>query len=471
MNYKFSVLAIIALSSSIFFSACNETTNIGSGILDQDFLNTEFSDTVTLNTLTITGDSVITYYPFSSSNPHPGGFLFGNFVDPVFGRTNATIYSEINPSSVEIPTEDITVDSVILELPYYQAGIYGSVENPMDIQVYKLEENIYDTIIYSSEVRELGEQIGSATITPLFSADSFDIFFPNETQTDSLVNVKIKVPSHFRVPLNNSFGEEIMTFNPDTIYNYPDLFKERLKGIFIESTSEDQGMLAFDMLRNNTNSSLYSPSIRVFYTYQDTMHSNYAFPIYGEFGNAKFTNLEYDYSNAIVNEYIDNEENSGQYSFVQGGQGLTTKITIPYTEGFSDVSLLKAELELTVFYFDEDNQEDYPPVSDIVLSREEINSNMDTIKIVIDDVVYALENTNLEGIFGGSPIEGDAMSGIPYTYKMNITAHLNKLRDGAYINNDLYLTVFTRPQRPGRAVICGSEHPDYPAKINLYYSK
>jgi hypothetical protein len=54
---------------------------------------------------------------------------------------------------------------------------------------------------------------------------------------------------------------------------------------------------------------------------------------------------------------------------------------------------------------------------------------------------------------------------------MNIAAHLNNLRDGEFLNNDMYLSVFTRPQRPGRAVLCGPDHPDYPAKINLYYSK
>ena len=200
------------------------------------------------------------------------------------------------------------------------------------------------------------------------------------------------------------------------------------------------------------------------------MHSTYAFPIHGEFGNPKFSNIQYDYSNTIVEEYIDNEENSSQYSFVQGGQGLSTQVTIPYTEGFSDRSLLKAELELTVFYFDEDTEADYPPVSAIGLFKDGLSFALDTLIEPIEDVRYSIESSNVEGIFGGTPIEGDMTSGVPYTYKMNITAHLNSLRNGECLNNDMYLTVFTRPQRPGRVVLCGSDHPSHPAKINLYYS-
>lgn len=469
MNNKSSVLAIAALSIAVLFSACNETTNIGSDILDQDFLSTEFSDTITLNTLTLYGDSVITYYPYSASNPHPGGFLFGNFMDPVFGKMNASVYTEVGPSADDIPQGTVNIDSVVLELPYYQAGIYGSVENPMDIRVYKSEERIQDSIIYNTETKLVGDEIGAVTVTPILT-DSFDVYFPINTPTDSMINVKTRVPTHLRIPLENSFGEEILSFEPDTIYGDPDLFKEQLKGLFLESISEDQGVLALELLRNNTNSPYYFPSIRVYYN-DDSLHNSYAFPIYGEFTNPKFSNLEYDYTNSIVEEYVDNPENSAQYSFVQGGQGITTKITIPHTEGFSDISILKAELELTVYYFGEDNATDYPPVEGIVLSRESLNDNGDTIKVIIEDAFYALQTQNLANIFGGYPIEGDASLGIPYTYKMNIAAHLNNLRDGEFLNNDMYLSVFTRPQRPGRAVLCGPDHPDYPAKINLYYSK
>lgn len=496
MNNNSSIFAFALLSISFLFASCNDSTNIGSNILEQDFIDSEFSDTLTIKALSLLGDTTVTYYPYNNINPHPGGFVFGNFHDPIFGVTNATIYTGILPSNnlEEYPPQVIleeNIDSAFIELPYYYDGIYGSVENPMEISIYKLVNAIVDTSYNSIDVFDLGEEITTVTVTPTLN-DTFNVVFPNgwnifqdtifdpiedtiiSTFTDSLLAFDtLGLSGYLRIPIPKAYAFELLTVNPAS-FNDIDLFKEEIPGIYMQSNTEDKGLLAFDMLYDRTGTEYFEPGIKIFCNTNnepnDTIPSElYTFTFDGNaIPNPKVTNYAYDYSNSIVEDYINNPENNAEYFVVQGGKGIKTELEIPYVEDIADLAILKAELELTTYYFGEDNEDDYPPVTGLVLSREEIDENGDTSLIIIDDAFFGFSSQNLDGLFGGNPVEDDQTPGV-YTYKMNIAAHLNKIRDGLFTKK-MVLTVFTRPQRPGRVVICGPEHPDYPAKINLFYS-
>lgn len=500
---KFSVVfAAVVTCLVLSFSACNETTSIGSDLLDQDLISTTFTDTITLEAITELGDSVATYVPFNPISPHPGGFLFGNFIDPVFGRTTASIYSNLLPSSIidETPSTFITnqnqIDSVILMLPYFYDGLYGDLRNGMDINVYQLEEFLPDSLIFNYRTFDYNTTpIGSSTIRPNLSQTQTLTLLEPFPSGDSIGT--IVTPNHMRIPLSNLYGFDLMTLSPDS-YTNDTAFLEEIKGIYIESTSNDAGMLAFQMLYNRTGSSYVQPGIKVYY-HVDTIDYSYTFALHDEtsraMANPSYTHLVHDYAGSIVEPYIDDAAANEEFVFVQGGNGLETVFTIPYTDVLDDVSIIKAELEVYAYTFYDDSEFFYPPVSNLVLSREEISEDGDTTLVIIDDAFYGFQKQNLSGIFGGIPLRGSETIEAPYSlennvssdknsfgfnstkylgepirYTMNIAAHLNKLRDDVFTNK-LYLTVFTRPQRPGRVVLCGPGHPEYPAKINLYYSK
>ena len=118
MNNNSSIFAFALLSISFLFASCNDSTNIGSNILEQDFIDSEFSDTLTIKALSLLGDTTVTYYPYNNINPHPGGFVFGNFHDPIFGVTNATIYTGILPSNnlEEYPPQVILEENLKIKL-------------------------------------------------------------------------------------------------------------------------------------------------------------------------------------------------------------------------------------------------------------------------------------------------------------------------------------------------------------------
>ena len=481
---KFSAFLAISFISSIFFlSSCNETSNIGASILDQDLLNSEFTDTLSLRLTTVEGDSIVTYFPSVPSSQHPGGFLFGNFNDPVFGSTKSSIYSNIRPSGDPLVLGILDIDSVVLELPYYRDGIYGKFDQPMDIKVHKVDEKIIDQLYYSNQTFAVGSEIASHSFIPN-TEDSVTVIVPKDTliteldangepvvddegdtsKIATLIYVPALIPPHIRIPLDNSYGEELLSLDPvdynDTVFN------NVIFGLFLETVSEDEGMLALN-LSNIPSDGNYAPQIKVTYK-TDGNNETYSFPLHGFNNNPKVANIEVDHSGSVAEGIIQDPSLSNEYNFVQGHAGYETLINIPYTEFLDDLSIIKAELELTVIYLPEDDEETYAPIDGLILR----SLQGDTVELIIDDATFAIGNQNLTGLFGGNPVEtvSDVTGEMIHTYKLNIAAHLNKLRDGL-VPNEMILSVFAQAQKPGRVVICGTEHPDYPAKINLYYSK
>ena len=103
---KNSILALIVLLAGFcLFNACNDPTSIGSDLLEGDQLDLDYTDTLTIISKTVRdADSVIT---FSTSSSTPASFrlsayLAGNFDDPIFGRSESSIYSENGSSSEKL---------------------------------------------------------------------------------------------------------------------------------------------------------------------------------------------------------------------------------------------------------------------------------------------------------------------------------------------------------------------------------
>jgi len=103
------------------------------------------------------------------------------------------------------------------------------------------------------------------------------------------------------------------------------------------------------------------------------------------------------------------------------------------------------------------------PLALDILTREEDGS----FRQVID---LELGNTTgtLDGVFEGGLVI-DAEENIA-RYEMNITTHLKEVLKGTN-TPILYLTVRNRVQNPNSLIIFGPDHPTYPARLKLTYTK
>ena len=74
---EFALFSIAAL----LLGACNDSTSFGLDLLSEDTTKVGFSDTLLVQSTTVTGDLVEVYSPFTAAS----AYLCGQLNDPIFG--------------------------------------------------------------------------------------------------------------------------------------------------------------------------------------------------------------------------------------------------------------------------------------------------------------------------------------------------------------------------------------------------
>ncbi|MCB0640465.1 MAG: DUF4270 family protein [Phaeodactylibacter sp.] len=427
---------------ALLLQACNDASVIGSDLLEQDQINVAFTDTTTLIAYSIQGDSALTYDP---ENPILTS-LFGQFEDPIFGVANSTINTQFSLSSQKPNLENVTVDSVVITLPYSEANLYGNYLSAFNMEVYSIDDpNFVDTDAkyYSNQVVEVGSLLATHSFQAM-PLDSVDVdVYGSDTGESNREYPQVRI----RIPENSNFVGKFLD-NPD-IYESDSLFLETFQGLQLRATTKTPGMLSFDLASGLAG-------ILIYYR-QDTNYLQYKFPI-----NANYVtqaNFVHDFTDGVIAPFLNNPALGDSLIFIQGMAGANAVIELPYVENYQNMLINRAELELTIKYLDED-ESTYPPVSQIIISEILEDGSLS----VIDDVVFALQRSELDNIFGGVPVEDD-----PSKYRLNISAHFKNMRDGL-ASHRLQISALTRSQQASRVVICGPGHSEHPAKLNLSFT-
>ena len=435
----------VAGSLLVAIFACNDPTVIGSDLLAGDQLDIEFTDTITVNARTITGDSVRTFAPLIIGSDIQS-FLCGYFQDPIFGSSLSYIYAHVSESSSLPDFADAELDSMVFVLPWQPDDFYGRTSNEIfDLDIFELAESLnQDSVYYSNQSFEVKPgAIGHIQFTPN-ATDSVTLAVPGDD------SVFVRVEPQLRIPLNETFSNEFFTA-AESNFSTDSLFLAFFKGIRISPASQNAGMLSF-----NLRSSI--AGIRVYY-HKDTVYDNYFFPIFTS--DVVTTYMENDHIGSISGAFADATAEDDSLLFLQGMEGLSVEVEIPYVEDFEKVIVNRAELEFTVEKLMQD-LEDYDPVGQVIIS--EIVD--DTTKIIIDDVQMAINRAGnkFNEIFGGDFDSSDN------TYKLNITSHFQSMMDGSKTKK-LLVTVYNRAEHPSRVVLAGPGHSAHPVKLNVSFTR
>ena len=170
--------------------------------------------------------------------------------------------------------------------------------------------------------------------------------------------------------------------------------------------------------------------------------------------------FEHDYTGSLAETYLDSSEKADSLIFLQGMSGVTFTMQIPNTHFFADKVVNKAEIELTALELPEDMMGPFGPVAQMIISEV-----TDTSLIIIEDVVFALERSDLANIFGGDYDEELS----PVKIRMNIAAHLRKMSLGL-ASDTIQITVLARPEIAQRLVLGGPGHADAPAILKVNFT-
>ncbi len=426
--------------------------SIGSEFLDDQKASLNYVDSFDLSFFTEVTDSIIVHS--NSTSRQLFSYLCGNIEEPVFGRSTADMYFQPLLPGVATALLGSTLDSVVLQLRYDSLYTYGSLDEPVTLEVYRMMENPPFVADYYSNHRFLTspELLGSVTFVPNVR-DSVTIIRPNDTT---------KVAPCIRIPLDVMLMQEITQQDTATLSNQ-DSFLHYFNGLYVKMTGATNTMLSFNLVNATSGLSYY-------YDKGTVEDQEFRFVITS--GSVKTVHMEHDYTGSMVESALGTDEEKDFFYF-QGLSGVRTKMLLEGLDTLGVAIINQAQIELFCSFPDGDLPDLYPPVVSCVTQE---NDDEDGI-INSEDVMSALSLTGSSSttssyylLYGGRLTEIEAGPPAVYKYKMNVTLQVNSIYKGE-IENVIYFNPFAKGNLPSRSVIYGPDHPMYAPRLSVAYTK
>ncbi|MGQ0827255.1 MAG: DUF4270 domain-containing protein [Bacteroidota bacterium] len=442
----------LLLGFSLCIISCDESSVVGLDVQpSNDLLNVDYKDTTTLITKTIREDSLRTDETVITNQI----VLLGKYSDPVFGEATASLYTQVALTTNITPTSFGTnpfCDSIILSLAY-DPDYYGKKERKQQtLEVSKLTEAIPSGTKNSNKTLTTG-------ITKLATFN----FIPKPA--DSVVADGTKLKPQLRVPLNVTFGDELLTegVNGTGLSNNA-AFVNYLKGFYI--TTENSALAPKE--GNIMKFRLAESKMTLYYRFtgktkitnvDSTIYTKYDFGFGSLF---RFTHFSHNYTSANANltaQLSATPPTQNDVTFIQAMAGVKTKVEMPYLMNWNDsgaVSINKAELVIKI---DTDPTYDLDtfaaPAALFLFSIDDVGANM-----ILPDY---LEGSNY---FGGT------YNASAKEYRFNVGRYIQQVLNGKYKNNGLYLLASGGSINANRVVIGGGKNTSaYKMKLNITYTK
>ncbi|MFH1159452.1 MAG: DUF4270 domain-containing protein [bacterium] len=214
----------IGLFATILITSCKKDPyQVGLDLLpSSDTLYVDQFDTVTIIAYSEIEDSV--------RSDEMTSILLGSIMDPVFGKTTASFYSQFLLSSEAIDFGvNAQLDSLVLIL-YYQT-VYGDTNTLQNIRVFEMSEGIVlDSSYYSNQS------------VSTYGIELADLYYKPHPK-DSLTIWGKKVAPHLRINLTNHtnyLGNKILQA-PNSVLSTSAEFIKFMKGLYIQAVPVNSG--------------------------------------------------------------------------------------------------------------------------------------------------------------------------------------------------------------------------------------
>ncbi len=416
----------------LFFNGCEEgIESVGQEVLPEgDQINTFFNDSLSIDIRSILVDSV--------NSQRAVRDLFGNYIDPQFGRMVATFFTQLDPSLttsfIEVAPEDLVFDSVVLKLAI--SSSYGRPESPQILQVFELQSPLpEDKLSIAQKVPINGKELSQNF---RFSLES------NQGQTQ------------LSVRLDDELGRRLL-FADSTSLATAANFAEFFPGISVSTQkvgfiSREPGAI-FEL-----SSSGAGTQVELFYKRRDPNNQAFfnesaVFPISGG-TNRYFSYTREDIENTLIKEEFFDQDSSDTYEFIQGVNLIQNFIRIPDLQALGDVLVNRGVLRLKVAPEFLGSNERFTPPQTIELFYADENGNLDT---------------NEDGL-----VRRVIPAPVPYneasrTYNIPLTDYLNEVLLGNEDNNGFIILPQFSNILVNRAVLGGSKHPTLAPELDIFY--
>lgn len=445
MTFRSLLIALVFLAA---FSACkrNEGNIVITGQQKSDQLKLFRADTFTLKASTVVEDSLpannLTYV------------LLGEFHDPLFGKSKASIYAKMNILAPENKFPNtIEPDSALLFIPLVDGlNFYGNSLIKQKIKIYALDETILGTNIYY-------QKQSKPRVNKNVSTDFYGTIYQQKLDSIGYQKGKMGLKPGLLIKLSKEFARQLQQM-PSEAYQTNEGLLKHFNGIAIvpqndELNPGEGGFGVFD-LANAININ-YRAKILLYYN--DT--STY---IFGFDGRSTIVNTsETGPYPEIIEVQLRQPNKQYNTTYVQALNGVKTKIEIPYflnlvqsgTHGENNVGINNATLRL---YVDENTTVNYfaPPRMNLF---QPTSRSSDRNRLVEDALAAP---TKFGGVFNDKG----------RYYQFDITRHLqNVLNDMAFkgIDNNLGLYFAVPTDNPVIGARAAIDHSK--TKLIITYTK
>lgn len=306
------IVLLLTLVVILTTSCKKEISNAGLSTLNKE--NDVFGsiDTFRLKVGSVYVDTV--------STKNPSYLMLGSYVDPVFGKYDASFYSQVRISALKPDFGDlskITIDSLILGMRY--ADVYGKLDE-QTFEVYELVEDLKSTNYYNTKstvgLKQDNLVLGSGKLTPKPTGYKF-AEFGKDTVRDNI-----------RLPLNTSLAQRFINDSKNSPENFAtiDAFVTYFKGLYIKVNNSLQkvnegGVITF----------AYPPVLTIYYKL-DGIAKKFYFELNSN--GVRFNHVECNYSGTEVEKLVlgqtaDQKDFYAQANHVRGTIELPTITNIP----------------------------------------------------------------------------------------------------------------------------------------------
>lgn len=431
-KYLITVLMLVFSGSAIFWG-CKDFSDLGMELLPS-------TDLINVSSKVIKDDiSAFTHAEDSVQTDEASKNLLGSINDPVFGNTTIDLAAQFR--LVSFPDYGANPEADSIKLYLYYRFLYGDTVTTQKIRVYELESSldVDATYYHDTDLKQMASNypLAEYEFTPKVELDS--------TTKDTLYQL-------LEIPLDIMLAEKLMGADSTDVANN-DAFLQFFKGLYFESEqlTEDGGTIL--TLEAASNSSFQGSALAVFYnndsnkvkTDPDTLLMPY---VISEF-SARVNRFTHDYSGTPFEANLNSVTSQDSLIYIQATGGLQSKIFIDNLSNWKDSVTLrgpdtisyginKAEL---VFQIDTtlSDVKKFPPPEQLLFT-------------VIDSVggEYLPVDYVFSPDFYGGGLNSD------YTYRFNITQHLQQIIDGEVANKGFYLTSAWKNSEANRVVLKGS---------------
>lgn len=446
--YRYSFYCFVASLFLISYSCKKDKDILGANVQDEtDVLNAQYSDTATIWAHTIYGDSTASFNDAIK--------FIGSNQDPVFGRTDASLYTKFNlPNNITNVSfgDDANLVSSEIILAVKSIDFVGDYQTPLTYQVFEMNQNIpTGTLNYSNKKNayNAGSLLGTFTGT-------FDVM-------NGLFVI--------RIPVNSTYASAILN-NPQYLTDNA-TFQNTYRGFYITTKSTNlnpvsaQGAITRIDL-DNALSGFY-----LYYQNGTVLSSKETKTFRAPFGGTdavRFNEFKYNYlngSNNLLSQQLLGDSIAGKQAlFLKGMGGTRIKMQIPFLTNFASkqkISINKAEIIFKVDLGINGNDSKYiPPLKIAILGIDSLSREIFTF-----DQQSAIDFARYGGTYDSDNKQ----------YTFNISRDIQILMNGKRKNLGFYVVVadgerayaVRRDDRAERVVLGGTGSSLYKPVLKLTY--